>query len=71
MVAVSRLAIDRRFSCRSPGTLPTDAIQFVLLIVRTVLNLGTLTFLPALTLGPSQSIIPATSCVDFVGVARV
>ena len=40
MVAVSRLAIDRRFSCRSPGTLPTDAIQFVLLIVGTVLNLG-------------------------------
>ena len=61
MVAVSRLAIDRRFSCRSPGTLPTDAIQFVLLIVGTVLNLGNSHVLAALTLGPSQSIILATT----------
>ena len=36
----------------SPGTLPTDGIQFVLLIVGTVLILGALTFFPALALGP-------------------
>jgi potassium-transporting ATPase potassium-binding subunit len=36
----------------SPGTLPTHGIQFVLLIVGTVLILGALTFFPALALGP-------------------
>jgi potassium-transporting ATPase potassium-binding subunit len=36
----------------SPGTLPTDGMQFVLLIVGTVLILGALTFFPALALGP-------------------
>ena len=35
-----------------PGTLPTDGIQFVLLIVGTVLILGALTFFPVLALGP-------------------
>jgi K+-transporting ATPase ATPase A chain len=36
----------------SPGTLPTDGMQFVLLIVGTVLILGALTFFPVLALGP-------------------
>ena len=36
----------------SPGTLPTDGMQFVFLIVGTVLILGALTFFPALALGP-------------------
>ncbi len=36
----------------SAGTLPTSGIQFVLLIVGTVLILGALTFFPALALGP-------------------
>ena len=36
----------------SPGTLLTDGIQFVLLMVGTVLILGALTFFPALALGP-------------------
>jgi potassium-transporting ATPase potassium-binding subunit len=36
----------------SPGTLPTDGIQFAFLIVGTVLILGALTFFPALALGP-------------------
>ena len=35
-----------------PGTLPTDGIQFVLLIVGTVLILGALTFFPVLAVGP-------------------
>jgi potassium-transporting ATPase potassium-binding subunit len=34
------------------GTLPTDGMQFVFLIVGTVLILGALTFFPALALGP-------------------
>jgi potassium-transporting ATPase potassium-binding subunit len=36
----------------SAGTLPTDSMQFVFLIVGTVLILGALTFFPALALGP-------------------
>jgi K+-transporting ATPase ATPase A chain len=36
----------------SAGTLPTDGMQFVFLIVGTVLILGALTFFPALALGP-------------------
>ena len=36
----------------SAGTLPTDTMQFVALIVGTVLILGALTFFPALALGP-------------------
>jgi K+-transporting ATPase ATPase A chain len=36
----------------SAGTLPTDTLQFVFLIVGTVLILGALTFFPALALGP-------------------
>jgi K+-transporting ATPase ATPase A chain len=36
----------------SAGTLPTDGMQFVFLIVGTVLIVGALTFIPALALGP-------------------
>ncbi len=36
----------------SAGTLPTNGMQFVFLIVGTVLILGALTFFPALALGP-------------------
>ena len=36
----------------SAGTLPTDSLQFVLLIAGTVIILGALTFFPALALGP-------------------
>jgi potassium-transporting ATPase potassium-binding subunit len=36
----------------SAGTLPTDNMQFVFLIVGTILILGALTFFPALALGP-------------------
>jgi potassium-transporting ATPase potassium-binding subunit len=36
----------------SAGTLPTDGMQFIFLIVGTVLILGALTFFPALALGP-------------------
>jgi K+-transporting ATPase ATPase A chain len=36
----------------SAGTLPTNGMQFVLLIVGTILILGALTFFPALALGP-------------------
>ncbi|HXW72899.1 MAG TPA: potassium-transporting ATPase subunit KdpA [Methylocella sp.] len=36
----------------SAGTLPTDSLQFALLIAATVIILGALTFFPALALGP-------------------
>ena len=55
----------------SPGTLPTDGIQFVLLIVGTVLILGALLSSRRSRLVPSQSIIPCTSCIDFAALARV
>jgi K+-transporting ATPase ATPase A chain len=45
------LAVKKR-SPASAGTLPTDSVQFVLLIAATVLILGALTFFPALALGP-------------------
>jgi K+-transporting ATPase ATPase A chain len=34
------------------GALPTDGLQFVLLLVATILIVGGVTFLPALSLGP-------------------
>jgi K+-transporting ATPase ATPase A chain len=36
----------------SSGTLPTDGVQFVILLVGTVLLVGVLSFVPALALGP-------------------
>jgi K+-transporting ATPase ATPase A chain len=37
---------------RSAGTLPTDGLQFVLLLAGTILIVGALSFFPALSLGP-------------------
>jgi hypothetical protein len=55
----------------SAGTLPTDGMQFVLLIVGTVLILGALTSSRRSRSVLLQSIIPRTSCIDFAGVTRV
>ena len=37
---------------RQAGTLPTDGLQFVVLLIATIVILGGLTFLPAVSLGP-------------------
>ena len=37
---------------RQAGTLPTDGLQFVVLLIATIVILGGLTFLPAISLGP-------------------
>ena len=57
LVIVPVLAITGSLAAKkrvpvSAGTLPTDTMQFVALIVGTVLILGALTFFPALALGP-------------------
>jgi len=57
LVIVPVLAIAGSFDAKkkvpvSAGTFPTDGMQFVFLLVGTVLIVGALTFIPALALGP-------------------
>jgi K+-transporting ATPase ATPase A chain len=52
VLAIAGSLAAKRTVPRGAGTLPTDSVQFVLLLVSTIVILGGLTFLPALSLGP-------------------
>lgn len=56
-LAVLALALAGRFAAAtrrppSPGTVPSDGVQFGVLLAATALLVGALNFLPALALGP-------------------
>jgi K+-transporting ATPase ATPase A chain len=44
---------------RQSGTLPTDGLQFIVLLVATIIVVGGLTFVPALALGPLEEQLAA------------
>lgn len=52
VLAIAGSLATKRAAPRSAGTLPTDGLQFVLLLAGTIVIVGGLTFLPALSLGP-------------------
>jgi K+-transporting ATPase ATPase A chain len=52
VLAIAGSLAAKRIAPRSVGTLPTDGLQFVLLLAGTIVIVGGLTFLPALSLGP-------------------
>jgi K+-transporting ATPase ATPase A chain len=52
MLAIAGSLAAKRSVPRSAGTLPTDGLQFVLLLAGTILIVGALSFFPALSLGP-------------------
>jgi K+-transporting ATPase ATPase A chain len=52
VLAIAGALAAKKSTPASAGTLPTDTPQFVLLLVGTVILVGALTFLPALSLGP-------------------
>jgi K+-transporting ATPase ATPase A chain len=54
MLALAGAMAPKRLRARSPGTLPTDSVMFVGLIVGTVLVVGALSYFAALALGPIQ-----------------
>jgi potassium-transporting ATPase potassium-binding subunit len=51
LAVAGSLAAQKRVPV-SAGTLPTDGLQFVLLLCGTIVIVGALTFIPALSLGP-------------------
>ena len=52
VLAIAGSLAAKRSAPRSAGTLPTDGLQFVLLLAGTIVIVGGLTFLPVLSLGP-------------------
>jgi potassium-transporting ATPase potassium-binding subunit len=52
VLAIAGSLAAKRIAPRSVGTLPTDGLQFVLLLAGTIVIVGGLTFFPALSLGP-------------------
>ncbi|HVJ51604.1 MAG TPA: potassium-transporting ATPase subunit KdpA [Aliidongia sp.] len=52
VLAIAGSLAAKRTAPRSAATLPTDGLQFVLLLAATIVIIGGLTFLPALSLGP-------------------
>jgi K+-transporting ATPase ATPase A chain len=52
VLAIAGSLAAKRSGPRSAGALPTDGLQFVLLLAATIVIVGGLTFLPALALGP-------------------
>jgi K+-transporting ATPase ATPase A chain len=52
VLAIAGSLAAKRSGPRSAGALPTDGLQFVLLLAGTIVIVGGLTFLPALALGP-------------------
>jgi len=52
VLAIAGSLAAKRSTPRSAGTLPTEGLQFVLLLAGTIVIVGGLTFLPALSLGP-------------------
>ena len=52
VLAVAGSLAAKRLVPASAGTLPTDSLQFVGLLIGTILIVGGLTFFPALALGP-------------------
>ena len=52
VLAIAGSLAAKRIAPRSVGTLPTDGLQFVLLLAGTIVIVGGLTFLPVLSLGP-------------------
>jgi K+-transporting ATPase ATPase A chain len=53
VLAIAGSLAAKRSVPRSDGALPTDGLQFVLLLAATIVIVGGLTFLPALALGPA------------------
>jgi K+-transporting ATPase ATPase A chain len=51
LTLAGRFAAQPR-SAESPGTLPSDTVQFGILVLSTILIVGGLNFMPALALGP-------------------
>jgi potassium-transporting ATPase potassium-binding subunit len=52
VLAIAGMLASKRKVPRAAGALPTDGLQFVVLLVSTIVIVGGLTFLPALSLGP-------------------
>jgi K+-transporting ATPase ATPase A chain len=52
VLAIAGSLAAKRSVPRSAGTLPTDGLQFVLLLTGTIVIVGGLSFFPALSLGP-------------------
>jgi K+-transporting ATPase ATPase A chain len=52
VLAIAGSLAAKRSAPRSAGTLPTDGLQFVLLLAGTIVVVGGLSFFPALSLGP-------------------
>jgi K+-transporting ATPase ATPase A chain len=52
VLAIAGSLAGKRLATPSAGTVPTDGLQFVLLLAGTIVIVGGLTFLPALSLGP-------------------
>ncbi len=52
VLAIAGSLAEKHVSPRSAGTLPTDGMQFALLLAGTIVIVGGLSFFPALSLGP-------------------
>lgn len=52
VLAIAGRLSNKKITPPSSGTLPTDTLQFVLLLCATIFIVGALTFLPSLCLGP-------------------
>jgi K+-transporting ATPase ATPase A chain len=52
VLAIAGSLAAKRSTPRSAGALPTEGLQFALLLAGTIVIVGGLTFLPALSLGP-------------------
>lgn len=52
VLCIAGMLAAKRVVPSSAGTLPTHGLQFITLLVGTIVIVGGLTFLPALALGP-------------------
>jgi potassium-transporting ATPase potassium-binding subunit len=52
ILCIAGMLAEKRRVPASAGTLPTHGVQFVALLLGTVVLVGGLTFFPALSLGP-------------------
>ena len=52
ILALAGSLVQKKVSPPSAGTFPVSGVTFVVLVLGTILLVGALNFLPALTLGP-------------------